>query len=479
MILTIDEGTTSTRALVIDNQGKILGIKQKEITQIYPQPGWVEHDPEEIWQASLESCRTLLEDLLSSKTITSSDIEGISITNQRETTIIWDSKNSKPVYNAIVWQCRRTSAICKTLKQNKTLNQIVKDQTGLLIDSYFSGTKIKWLKENIIKNNSELKNQELYFGTIDTWLIWNLTKGKNHLTDSTNASRTLLFDIYKKSWSEEIINALELQNIKLPQVLDSKADFGTTDYFSDLLGREIPILSVIGDQQSALYAYNNESKITYGTGSFALVPLKNKPADCPGLITSIAYSTEQKINYALEASIFMGGSIVQWLRDGLGIIKNSSEVEQLAQEVQGNGGVYLIPALTGLGAPHWLEDVQGAILGLTRASNKHHIARAALESIAYQLMDVFKLLDLTSIEYINVDGGASKNNFLMQFQSDLIQKPLKRYTETEMTALGSAKMTGLVDLKLKPERIFEPKNNLDKQYHQWQQHLKTIINQHQ
>jgi glycerol kinase len=464
--------------LLSTTKEKILGIKQKEITQFFPQPGWVEHDPIEIWQASLESCRTLLEDLLSSKTITSSDIEGISITNQRETTIIWDSKNSKPIYNAIVWQCKRTKLICKELKKNLGLQALINAQTGLLIDSYFSGTKIKWLQENIIEKNSELKNQELYFGTIDTWLIWNLTKGKKHLTDTTNASRTLVFDIYKKNWSEEIINALELQNIKLPQVLDSKADFGTTDYFSDLLGREIPILSVIGDQQSALYAYNNESKITFGTGSFVLIPLK---AACsfPGLLTSVSYSQSQQIHYALEASIFTGGSIVQWLRDGLGIINHSSEIESLAMSVTDNGGVYLIPALTGLGAPHWLEDVQGAILGLTRASNKHHIARAALESIAYQLMDVFKLLDLTSIEYINVDGGASKNNFLMQFQSDLIQKPLKRYTETEMTALGSAKMTGLVDLKLKPERIFEPKNNLDKQYHQWQQHLKTIINQHQ
>jgi glycerol kinase len=477
MILTIDEGTTSTRALVIDNQGKILGIKQKEITQFFPQPGWVEHDPIEIWQASLESCRTLLKDLLSSKTITSSDIEGISITNQRETTIIWDSKNSKPIYNAIVWQCKRTKLICKELKKNLGLQALINAQTGLLIDSYFSGTKIKWLQENIIEKNSELKNQELYFGTIDTWLIWNLTKGKKHLTDTTNASRTLVFDIYKKNWSEEIINALEIKNIKFPQVLDSRSNYGTTDYFSDLLGREIPILSVIGDQQSALHAYNNESKITFGTGSFVLIPLK---AACsfPGLLTSVSYSQSQQIHYALEASIFTGGSIVQWLRDGLGIINHSSEIESLAMSVTDNGGVYLIPALTGLGAPHWLEDVQGAIFGITRGTQKNHIARAGLEAIAYQVADVLKILDLSSIDFINVDGGASRNNFLMQFLADLITKPLKRYTETEMTALGSAKMTGLVELNLKADAIFEPKNNLDDTYKQWQLYLSKITNQH-
>jgi glycerol kinase len=475
MILTIDEGTSSTRALVIDQAGRILGIKQKEIQQIYPKPGWVEHDPEEIWQASLNSARELITELLASKKISKSDIKGISITNQRETTIIWDPITSKPIYNAIVWQCKRTGEICTEVKKNTVLKNLISSKTGLLIDSYFSGTKIKWLKENIIKANSALSNQELYFGTIDSWLIWKLTNGTQHLTDSTNASRTLLYDITTGSWSQEIISALGLSSIKLPQVQDSQSDFGFSNCFYDLLDRELPILAVIGDQQSALYAYNNQPKITYGTGTFALVPLKSLEP-CPGLLTSVAYSKNGKINFALEASIFMGGSIVQWLRDNLGIISSSSEIEAMALSVSDNAGVYFIPALTGLGAPHWIESAQGAIFGLTRSANKNHIARAGLEAIAYQVADVFKILDLNSIEYINVDGGASKNDFLLQFQADLIKKPLQRYTETEMTALGSAKMTGLVELSLQPQKIFEPKTNLDQAYKQWQYYLNKITN---
>jgi glycerol kinase len=445
MILTIDEGTSSTRALVIDQKGQILGIKQKEIKQIYPQPLWVEHDPEEIWQASLNSARELITELLASKKISKSDIQGISITNQRETTIIWDPITSKPIYNAIVWQCKRTGQICTELKKNTALKNLISSKTGLLIDSYFSGTKIKWLLENIIKTNSKLANQELYFGTIDSWLIWKLTNGTKHLTDSTNASRTLLYDITKGSWSEEIISALGLGSIKLPQVQDSQSNFGFSSCFYDLLDRELPI-------------------ITYGTGCFALVPVTSLEPT-PGLLSSVAYSKNSNINYALEASIFMGGSIVQWLRDNLGIISSSSEIEAMALSVSDNAGVYFIPALTGLGAPHWIESAQGAIFGLTRS-----------EAIAYQVADVFKILDLNSIDYINVDGGASKNDFLMQFQADLIKKPLKRYTEVEMTALGSAKMTGLIELDLQPQKIFEPKNNLDESYKQWQYYLNKIIN---
>ena len=477
MILTIDEGTSSTRALVINQSGQILGFKQKEIKQIYPQPGWVEHDPEEIWQASLNSARELIAELLASKKISKSDIKGISITNQRETTIIWDPINSKPIYNAIVWQCKRTGQICTELKKNTALKNLISSKTGLLIDSYFSGTKIKWLLENIIQQNSKLANQELYFGTIDSWLIWKLTNGTKHLTDSTNASRTLLYDITKGSWSEEIISALGLGSIKLPQVKDSQSNFGVSSCFYDLLDRELPILAVIGDQQSALYAYNNQPKITYGTGCFALVPVTSlKPT--PGLLSSVAYSKSGYINYALEASIFMGGSIVQWLRDNLGILSSSSEIEAMTLSVNDNAGVYFIPALTGLGAPHWIESAQGGIFGLTRSTNKNHIARAGLEAIAYQVADVFKILDLNSIEYINVDGGASKNDFLMQFQADLIKKSLKRYTEAEMTALGSAKITGLVELNLKAEKTFEPKANLDEAYKQWQFYLSKIINLH-
>ncbi len=518
MIITIDEGTTSTRALLIDNKGKILLTKQKEITQIYPNPSWVEHDAIEIWQKTLDCIRELIKEALASG-IKKEDFQGIAITNQRETTIIWDPKTGKPIYNAIVWQCRRTSEYCskletQKLEKNIDLKTYVKAKTGLQIDAYFSATKIKWLLENKAQNINleKLSPGELMFGTIDTWLIWNLTLGREHATDSSNASRTMLYDIHEDTWDQKLLNYFKIPKEILPEVKNSNSDFDSSPLFKDLLDKELPIKAVIGDQQAALYAYNHEAKITYGTGTFVLIPGKTKDKKDEaqgsfsnfisdersslgtnerenifiendetnlGLVQSIAFTKEGLKAYELEGSIFIGGSIVQWLRDEMNIIQSSNEIEALANKVTDNAGVYLIPALAGLGAPFWRSDVKGSIFGITRGTNKAHIARAALESIAFRVRDVFEALDpelRKELKSINVDGGASKNDTLIQFQADLLQIPIKRYKESEMTALGAAKMTGLVDLNLELDKEFEPKNNLEGFYIEWKKYLKLLLN---
>lgn len=498
-ILTIDEGTTSTRALLISESGQILDIVQKSISQHYPQPGWVEHDPLEIWNKTLACCREIITKNLAENKITKESISGIAITNQRETTIIWNPKTGKPVYNAIVWQCRRTSERCKELSEDtingKSFAGYIRAKTGLIVDSYFSATKIEW----ILKRNDD---KDLLFGTIDTWLIWNLTLGREHLTDSSNASRTMLYDIYQDNWDKNILDKLNIPITLLPKVIESNGDFGSSPLFKDLLDREIPIKAVLGDQQAALYAYNNECKCTYGTGTFVMMPFKHSilntadlkqktrigderddisfapDTDSPGLLKSSAYKIQTEKALALEGSIFVGGSIVQWLRDEMKFIDQSSEIEALAKSVPDNGGVYLIPALAGLGAPYWRGDVRGTIFGITRGTNRGHIARAALESIAYSVRDVIEALDSqlrSSITQLNVDGGATKNDSLMQFQADLLQIPIKRYTETEMTALGVAKMTGDIELNLKAERVFQPETNLDENYKIWKKHIGKLL----
>ena len=521
MIITIDEGTTSTRALLVDKDGKILFTEQEEITQHYPKPGWVEHDANQIWIKTLGCVRKLIKKTLQAKIATKDDFEAIAITNQRETTIIWDPKTGKPVHNAIVWQCRRTADYCKEIESQKIAGDIelktyIKSKTGLQIDAYFSATKIKWLLDNHCQDIEldKLSPGELMFGTIDTWLIWNLTLGREFSTDSTNASRTMLYDIYENKWDENLVKFFGIPKEMLPEVKASNADYESSPLFKDLIDKELPIKAVMGDQQAALYAYNNEAKITYGTGTFVLIPGKvKKESDIAkgsfsetiqgeranvagneresifveekssnqGLLESIAYTKENDDNYqayGLEGSIFVGGSIVQWLRDELDFIASTAEVEKLANKVKDNGGVYLIPALAGLGAPFWRGDVRGSIFGITRGTNRAHIARAALESIAFRVRDVFEALDdetRNSITAINVDGGASQNDTLLQFQADLLNLTVRRYKETEMTALGTAKMTGLVDLKLELDKEFKAQDNLDSSYQEWKKYIDCLL----
>jgi glycerol kinase len=517
VIITVDEGTTSTRALLIDSKGKILFTQQEEIKQYYPNPAWVEHDAEEIWQKTLNCIRELVKEALAAG-IKKKEFKGIAITNQRETTVIWDPKTGKPVHKAIVWQCRRTAEYCKELESQKLekdidLKTYIKAKTGLQIDAYFSATKIKWLLENKCKdiNLEKLSPGELMFGTIDSWLIWNLTLGREHSTDSTNASRTMLYDIYEHKWDDKLLKYFNIPKEILPEVKDSNSDFNACPLIQDLLDKELPIKAVMGDQQAALYAYNNKAKITYGTGTFILIPSKIKSGkDKPsasfsnvitderqnlganerenvfveeqktnlGLLESIAFTNTNTQAYGLEGSIFVGGSVVQWLRDELNFIESSPEIEKLVNSVENNAGVYLVPALAGLGAPFWRGDLRGSIFGITRGTSRAHIARAALESIAYRVRDVFEVLDpeiKNIIKTINVDGGASKNDTLLQFQADLLQVTIRRFKESEMTALGTAKMTGLVELELEIDKEFNPQTNLDHLYKDWVKYLNLLL----
>lgn len=531
--ITIDAGTTSTRALMITNKGKILKIVQKEITQYYPQPGWVEHDAKEIWEKTLACVRELTKACIEEALVVKEDISGIAITNQRETTVIWNAKTGEPLHKAIVWQCRRTSEICDQLQKDSLTDEFgrkhsfsdyIKSHTGLIIDAYFSATKIKWLLDRHCKERSNAAIQSgsqrftrddtsLLFGTIDTWLIWNLTLGRSHLTDASNASRTMLYDINENKWDDSILKHLNIPKTLLPEVINSNGDFGSTPLLKDMLDIELPIKAVLGDQQAALYAYENQPKATYGTGIFVMLPCnvmenREKRTSLPGtegdvaihtastmvterdslsfaiddsnqgLVKTNAYKTSDQTVLALEGSIFVGGSIVQWLRDELKLIKRSSDIEDLARKLEDNGGVYLIPALVGLGAPHWNQDLRGAIFGITRGTTNAHIARAALESMAYSVKDIFEALDpelKTQIKELNVDGGATKNDLLMQFQADLLGIPVKRYTETEMTALGVAKMTGDVELILKADKVFKPEKNHDKEYKTWKTYLEKLL----
>ncbi len=444
-ILSLDQGTSSSRAIIFDRQGRNVGVAQREFTQFYPQTGWVEHDPMEIWGTQSGVAREVLE-----KTgIRPQEIAAIGITNQRETTIVWDKATGKPIYNAIVWQCRRTAAICDALKA-RGLEAYVRENTGLVIDAYFSGTKLKWILDQLPGARERARNGELLFGTVDTWLIWNLTRGKVHVTDYSNAARTLLFNINTLQWDAQLLAELDIPAAMLPEVKASSTIYGHTDRYT-FGGAEIPIAGDAGDQQAALFGQAcftpGTAKNTYGTGCFMLMNTGEKRVlSRNGLLTTIAWGLDGQIHYALEGSIFMAGAAVQWLRDELRLIDNAAHSEALASAVPDSNGVYVVPAFAGLGAPYWDMYARGTITGLTRGSNRQHIVRATLESIAFQTRDVLQAMQEDSgitLHTLKVDGGAVANNFLMQFQSDQLGVPVERPQITETTALGAAFLAGL------------------------------------
>jgi glycerol kinase len=435
-LLALDQGTTSSRAIIFDKQGNVIQTAQKEFTQIFPKPGWVEHDPMEI----LSSQIGVMAEVSVRSRIAAADIAAIGITNQRETTVVWDKTTGKPVYNAIVWQCRRTAEYCDSLKA-AGLEQSIKEKTGLIIDAYFSGTKIRWILENVPGAMNRAKNGELLFGNIDSWLVWNLTKGKVHITDYSNASRTMLFNIHTLEWDDDILKEFNIPKIMLPRVMPSSFVYGNEST------RGIPIAGIAGDQQAALFGQccyePGMIKNTYGTGCFILMNTGSKAIISKnGLLTTIAWGIDNKIEYALEGSVFVAGAAIQWLRDGLRIIDNVSHSESYAVKVPDTGGVYFVPAFVGLGAPYWDQYARGTIVGLTRGTTKEHFIRAALESIAYQSYDIIKAMDIP-IKSIRVDGGAALNNFLMQFQADIIDSEVVRPKAIESTALGAVYLAGL------------------------------------
>lgn len=443
-ILALDQGTTSSRAIVFDHKGNIISVAQKEFTQIFPEPGWVEHNPEEIWDTQLA---VALEALQKAK-LKKEDIVAIGITNQRETTVVWDRNTGKPIYNAIVWQDRRTASFCDELKAGGKA-AMVKQKTGLVIDAYFSGTKVKWILDNVSGARQKAENGELCFGTIDSWLVFKLTNGKVHVTDVSNASRTMLCNIHTLQWDGELEKMLDVPGNILPEIRSSSELYGAVENIDALNG--IKIAGIAGDQQAALFGQMCTQpgmvKNTYGTGCFMLMNTGEQAiASKNNLLTTVAWKVNGITNYALEGSVFIAGAVVQWLRDGLGIIKHSADVESLALQVKDNGGVYVVPAFVGLGAPYWNQDARGVITGLTRGSNSSHISRAALESIAYQTTDVLKAMEGDSgisIKELRVDGGATVNNLMMQFQSDVLNTTVVRPVITETTALGAAYLAGL------------------------------------
>ena len=443
-ILALDQGTTSSRAIVFDGEGAIRTVAQKEFRQIFPEPGWVEHDPEEIWSSQ----NSVAAEAVSRAGITRADLAAIGITNQRETTILWDRETGMPVYNAIVWQDRRTSAICDRLAA-VGLASMFQQKTGLVIDPYFSGTKVKWILENVPGVKERAARGKLAFGTVDSWLVWKLSGGKRHVTDISNASRTLLFNIHTGEWDHELLAALDVTRSLLPEVVSCSEVAAETADGAFMPG--VPVAGIAGDQQAALFGQTcfqpGMAKNTYGTGCFMLMTTGTEARESRNrLLTTVAWRLDGVTEYAFEGSVFIGGAVVQWLRDGLGIIKHSSEVEALAASVPDNGGVFLVPAFSGLGAPHWDPYARGTMAGLTRGSTSAHIARAALEAIAFQSYDVLKAMERdsgTALKELRVDGGASLNNLLMQFQADLLQVPVARPKITETTALGAAYLAGL------------------------------------
>ena len=443
-ILALDQGTSSSRALVFDHEGNVCSVAQMEFTQHFPQPGWVEHDPMEIWSSEA----AVIAEAISKIGINGKDIAGIGITNQRETTIVWDAETGKPIYNAIVWQDRRTASFCDALKA-QGLTDKIREKTGLIIDAYFSGTKIKWILDNVPGARVRAEAGKLRFGTVDSWLVWQLTKGEVHITDVTNASRTMLFNINTLKWDEEMLSLLGIPVSMLPEVKSSSEIYGHTK--TTIFAHEVPIAGIAGDQQAALFGQMctapGSVKNTYGTGCFLLMNTGTKPILSKNkLLTTIAWKIGGTVNYALEGSIFVGGSVVQWLREGLGIIRSSSEIEALAASVPDNGGVYFVPALTGMGAPYWDQDARGTICGLTRGATAAHIARAALEGIAFQTMDIVAAMEKDAgvrLTELKVDGGASRNNLLMQFQADVLGASVVRPKVTETTGMGAAYLAGL------------------------------------
>lgn len=443
-ILALDQGTTSSRSVVFDKKGNIVSVSQKEFTQYFPKPGWVEHDPLEIWSSQVSTAA----EATTKKGIYGADIAAIGITNQRETVVVWDRNTGKPVYNAIVWQDKRTSNYCDELK-HQGKSQMIRKKTGLVIDSYFSGTKVKWILDNVEGARKRADAGDLIMGTIDSWLIWNMTKGELHITDVTNASRTLLYNINTLEWDEELLELFDIPKSMLPQVKQSSELYGNTN--PNFFASKIPIAGIAGDQQAALFGQMctraGMVKNTYGTGCFMLMNIGEKPIVSENnLLTTVAWSINGKTQYALEGSIFIAGAVVQWLRDSLKIIKKSEDIEKLAGSVDGAEGVYLVPAFAGLGAPYWNQHAKGSIFGLTRGSTDAHIARAALESIAFQTMDVLKAMEADSkisIKELRVDGGATVNNLLMQFQSDVLNTSTVRPKVIETTVMGAAYLAGL------------------------------------
>ncbi|WP_291576574.1 glycerol kinase GlpK [Clostridium sp. UBA4548] len=443
-IMALDQGTTSSRAILFNEKGDIVSVAQKEFKQIYPKGGWVEHDPMEIWSSQFSVAAEAMARINAEGT----DIAAVGITNQRETTVVWDKRTGIPVYNAIVWQCRRTSGTCDELKA-KGFDTVVKDKTGLVLDAYFSGTKIKWILDNVPGAREEAEKGNLIFGNIDTWLIWQLTKGKVHVTDCTNASRTMLYNIYDLQWDEEILKELNIPKSMLPEVKPSSYVYGHTD--PALFGTEVPIAGAAGDQQAALFGQTcfqpGTAKNTYGTGCFMLMNTGEKAVKSKnGLLTTIAWGVDGKVEYALEGSIFAAGASIQWLRDELRMIKDAADSEAYATAVEDTNGVYMVPAFVGLGAPYWDQYARGTIVGLTRGAKKEHFIRATLESLAYQTYDVLKAMQEDSgitLKALKVDGGACANNFLMQFQSDILGVQVDRPQVIETTALGAAYLAGL------------------------------------
>ncbi|CAM3928600.1 glycerol kinase GlpK [Mesobacillus zeae] len=444
-ILSLDQGTTSSRAILFNKAGEAVHVAQKEFTQHFPKPGWVEHDASEIWGSIL----AVIAGVLSESNVKSEQIAGIGITNQRETTVVWDKETGIPIYNAIVWQSRQTSGICDELKA-KGHNDLFREKTGLLIDAYFSGTKVKWILDNVEGARQKADEGKLMFGTIDTWLIWKLSGGRAHVTDYSNASRTLMYNIHELKWDEELLEILGVPASMLPEVRPSSEVYGQTiDYH--FFGKEVPIAGAAGDQQAALFGQacfeEGMAKNTYGTGCFMLMNTGDKAVKSEhGLLTTLAWGLNGKVEYALEGSIFVAGSAIQWLRDGLRMLKNASESEAYARKVESTDGVYVVPAFVGLGTPYWDSDVRGAVFGLTRGTDKEHFVRATVESLAYQTKDVLSAMEADSgieLKTLRVDGGAVMNNFLMEFQSDILNVPVERPVVNETTALGAAYLAGL------------------------------------
>jgi len=466
-ILALDQGTSSSRAIVFDHDGNIRSTAQMEFTQYFPQPGWVEHNPMEIWSSEA----AVIAEAISKIGINGKDIAAIGITNQRETTIVWDAETGVPVHNAIVWQDRRTSAFCDELKARGLVDKI-REKTGLIIDAYFSGTKIKWILDNVPGAREKAEAGKLRFGTVDSWLVWQLTRGSVHVTDVSNASRTMLFNINTLAWDEELLDLLGIPASMMPDVRSSSEVYGYTK--TTIFAHEVPIAGIAGDQQAALFGQMctvpGSVKNTYGTGCFLLMNTGEKPIlSRNNLLTTVAWKIGDKVNYALEGSIFVGGSVVQWLRDGLGIIRSSSEIEALAASVPDNGGVYFVPALTGMGAPYWDQYAHGVICGITRGTTAAHIARAALEGIAFQTMDIVSAMERDAgvrLAELKVDGGASRNNLMMQFQADILGTSVIRPEVTETTAMGACYLAGLavgywhsldeIREQWKAERVFTP-----------------------
>ena len=476
-ILSLDQGTTSSRAILFDNEQNIVCVQQREFEQIYPHQGWVEHNPMEIWSSQYG----VMNEVIAQSGVDPRDIAGIGITNQRETTILWDKNTGRPVYNAIVWQCRRTAPLVDELLRTPGMADYIRENTGLVPDAYFSATKIKWILENVPGAREKAEAGELLFGTVDTWLVWKLTGGKVHVTDRTNASRTMLYNIRTLDWDDTLLKALDIPRCILPSVKDSSEVYG----YTNIQGVDVPVAGIAGDQQAALFGQGcfkpGDVKNTYGTGCFLLMNTGNKIYQSKnGLVTTIAISLDGEVEYALEGSVFVGGAVIQWIRDGMHLIQDSCDSEYYAQKVPDNGGVYLVSAFTGLGAPRWDMYARGAIVGLTRGSNKAHIARATLEGIAYQVKDLLDAMQVDAespISVLRVDGGASVSSFLMQFQADMLRVPIDRPKLVETTAFGAAFLAGIasgvwesvddIALLRQSDRIFKPEMDAEqaKQYH--------------